>query len=248
MVKGKCLNLSTDMATNRYELIRERFRPGKVRVLLVGESRPASGEFFFCEDSRLVKYTDEAFAERYGPYTDMSSFLAQFKSLGCYLARVGRNNRRALRRMSAAAILVYASAHELHAFQSAKAWPGQACCGLADLNFSRTGEARRLSAGFGWRVRRVATLLGLTCGAMPFGYCALRGLLTAAINTSAVDMARDHQVFDFGGYLPGVPSMDICFSRSAAVCRSWPIPVSKVTSFILFLIAAVSSQASVICL
>lgn len=95
------------MTTNRYELIREKFRPDKVRVLFVGESRPSSGKFFYCGDSNLVNYTAEAFSERFGPFPDMSSFLARFKSLGCFLVdlvpnpvnhlppRVRRRRRRA---------------------------------------------------------------------------------------------------------------------------------------------------------
>ena len=73
------------MATSRYELIRDKYRPRRVRVLFVGESRPSGGRFFYCGDSLLVKHTAEAFSERYGPFPDIPSFLVRFKSLGCFL-------------------------------------------------------------------------------------------------------------------------------------------------------------------
>lgn len=44
------------------ENIRERFRPSKIKVLFIGESAPASGDFFYKEDS-LCGYTQQSFAK-----------------------------------------------------------------------------------------------------------------------------------------------------------------------------------------
>jgi hypothetical protein len=68
-----------------YELLREKFRPRCTRVLFIGESRPANGTFFYRGDSRLAKYTCEAFGPQDGPIPEMSSFLERFRALGCFL-------------------------------------------------------------------------------------------------------------------------------------------------------------------
>ena len=62
-----------------YEELRARYRPDKVRVLFVGESPPASGEFFYLGNSRLY----QAFREAFGSPDD---FLAEFQSRGFFLA------------------------------------------------------------------------------------------------------------------------------------------------------------------
>jgi hypothetical protein len=64
---------------------RERFRPKQTRVLLIGESRPANGTFFYCRNSDLVRYTRDAFEIQYGAFCDMEAFLRCFQSMGCYL-------------------------------------------------------------------------------------------------------------------------------------------------------------------
>lgn len=73
------------MNTDPYEVIRESFRPNRIRVLFVGESRPNNGTFFYNGDSHLARYTCEAFSPQDGPMLDMPSFLEQFRALGCYL-------------------------------------------------------------------------------------------------------------------------------------------------------------------
>jgi hypothetical protein len=64
-----------------YEKAREYYRPNKVRVLFVGESRPAEGTFFYHENSNLFRYTKEAFEQASGvPFN-----CAAFKRHGCWL-------------------------------------------------------------------------------------------------------------------------------------------------------------------
>jgi hypothetical protein len=59
-----------------YEALRERYRPpGKLAILLVGESRPAGGTFFYLANSNLYYATRQAFAEALGPMPPGEAFL-----------------------------------------------------------------------------------------------------------------------------------------------------------------------------
>lgn len=73
------------MTSDSYEEKRESFRPTKVNVLFVGESRPANGTFFYQGDSNLAKYTCEAFSQAGKPVLERIEFLQQFKAKGCFL-------------------------------------------------------------------------------------------------------------------------------------------------------------------
>lgn len=66
-----------------YENLRNLFKPNEVRVLFVGESRPAKGNFFYMGNSNLARYTRLAFESALGKqFPDMLSFLYCFsKSL-----------------------------------------------------------------------------------------------------------------------------------------------------------------------
>jgi hypothetical protein len=81
--------LSEDPAacsTGFFEELRLHYRPKKVRVLLVAESRPAGGTFFYAGNSRLVRYTEQAFRKAYDvDAMTMPIFLAGFQAAGCYL-------------------------------------------------------------------------------------------------------------------------------------------------------------------
>lgn len=68
-----------------FESLRRSFRPEKVNVLFIGESRPRGGTFFFAGNSNLAQYTQEAFERLYGPFADTTTFLKRFSALGCYL-------------------------------------------------------------------------------------------------------------------------------------------------------------------
>jgi hypothetical protein len=55
-------------------------------VLLVAESRPIGGTFFYAGNSNLVRYTEEAFRAGYGFCAmSMADFLNGFQAAGCYL-------------------------------------------------------------------------------------------------------------------------------------------------------------------
>ena len=64
---------------------RKKWKPNKVRVLFVGESPPANGTFFYCGNSKLVRYTKEALEKVCGEFDDIKDFLKAFKEKGCYL-------------------------------------------------------------------------------------------------------------------------------------------------------------------
>ncbi len=67
------------------EAIRQRFKPDNIRLLLIGESPPESGKFFYA-DSRMTTFTSRAFAKAHGvTFKNNSEFLDYFKACGCYL-------------------------------------------------------------------------------------------------------------------------------------------------------------------
>jgi len=69
------------------EKIRYSYKPSKVRILLVGESAPTSGEFFYLGNSNLYKHTKSAFLKVYpevGSQT-MQNFFVFLKEKGFYL-------------------------------------------------------------------------------------------------------------------------------------------------------------------
>ncbi len=74
------------MSFDSRESLRRSYKPDRVRLLLVGESPPASGLFFYCANSGLYRATRDAFARVYGhDWSAWGGFLGFFKSLGCYL-------------------------------------------------------------------------------------------------------------------------------------------------------------------
>lgn len=58
-----------------YEALRQRYRPEQIDMLLVGESRPASGTFFYLANSNLFYATHEAFQLAFGPMPAGEAFL-----------------------------------------------------------------------------------------------------------------------------------------------------------------------------
>jgi hypothetical protein len=67
---------------DEHEAVRDDFRPERVKVLLIGESRPSNGTFFYRGDSRLAKYTWEAIGRE---HRSVFEFLRHFQSRGCFL-------------------------------------------------------------------------------------------------------------------------------------------------------------------
>ena len=68
------------------EKLRLSYKPSRVRLLLVGESAPAAGTFFYRGDS-LCQYTQKAFSEFFNEVEDLpaADFLKWFSSQDCYL-------------------------------------------------------------------------------------------------------------------------------------------------------------------
>jgi len=74
--------------TRHFEDVRASYKPDPIRVLFVGESRPASDHFFYIPDESkgLRHYTEEAFRRVFGNRVGtQAAFLTFFKSCHCYL-------------------------------------------------------------------------------------------------------------------------------------------------------------------
>jgi hypothetical protein len=68
------------------EASRNAHKPDRVKVLFVGESPPASGRYFYMDETALHTTTRAAFSLFYGkPSLGLSEFLSLFKEAGCYL-------------------------------------------------------------------------------------------------------------------------------------------------------------------
>lgn len=77
---------ATYAATDDYEALRERYRPpGKLSILMVGESRPAGGTFFYKANGNLYYATREAFATALGPMPPGEGFLRYLTERGVWL-------------------------------------------------------------------------------------------------------------------------------------------------------------------
>jgi uracil-DNA glycosylase len=66
------------------EELRLQYLPKSVRLLFVGESPPASGRFFYRQDSGLYRAVRDAF-QTVDPKINDANFLARFQAAGCYL-------------------------------------------------------------------------------------------------------------------------------------------------------------------
>lgn len=71
---------------DRYEALRSSYKPEMIKVLFVGESRPAGGAFFYSGNSTLSRYTQKAFELVLDKkFSTPVAFLKEFRALGCYL-------------------------------------------------------------------------------------------------------------------------------------------------------------------
>ena len=76
------------MPNNTYENLRNHYKPDKVEVLFVGESRPQGGTFFYQGDSALYRETKKAFDE----FFEEDIFtLNRFKNWNCWLYDISEN-------------------------------------------------------------------------------------------------------------------------------------------------------------
>jgi uracil-DNA glycosylase len=70
--------------SEQQERLRRRYLPKVVRLLLVGEAPPASGRFFYHQDSGLYRAIRRAYLTAF-PRTSEANFLKDFCRRGCYL-------------------------------------------------------------------------------------------------------------------------------------------------------------------
>lgn len=68
-----------------FERLRDQYRPAKIEILLVGESRPAGGTFFYLANSNLFYATREAFQAAFGPMPSGEGFLLSLRERGVWL-------------------------------------------------------------------------------------------------------------------------------------------------------------------
>lgn len=76
---------SYDATGDRFEALRDRYRPDRIDILLVGESRPAGGTFFYLANSNLYYATHEAFQLALGPMPQGDDFLELLRDRGVWL-------------------------------------------------------------------------------------------------------------------------------------------------------------------
>jgi hypothetical protein len=83
-MRVKALTGDEKKSLKKRERLRERYRPKRVEILFVGEAPPASGRFFYQEDSGLYRATRDAFLKVL-PKLREREFLETFRKLECYL-------------------------------------------------------------------------------------------------------------------------------------------------------------------
>lgn len=72
-------------ADGDFDALRERYRPTAVEVLLVGESRPAGGTFFYLANSNLFAATRDAYVVAFGSAPRGVEFLELLQREGVWL-------------------------------------------------------------------------------------------------------------------------------------------------------------------
>lgn len=70
---------------DQYEALRQAYRPERIDALLVGESRPAGGTFFYLANSNLYYATHQAFQLAVGPMPTGEAFLHLLSDRGVWL-------------------------------------------------------------------------------------------------------------------------------------------------------------------
>ncbi len=71
--------------TMNIEELRKSYKPQKIKLLLIGESPPESGKFFYLESS-MTTFTQRAFENTFKlSFKNHKEFLQFFKKKGCYL-------------------------------------------------------------------------------------------------------------------------------------------------------------------
>src|SRR5436309_2778689 len=73
------------MGLSAIERLRRTYRPVRITLLLVGESAPAGGTFFYRKNSTLYFESQAAFTAALPGLFRSADFLEMFRLLGCYL-------------------------------------------------------------------------------------------------------------------------------------------------------------------
>jgi predicted transcriptional regulator len=76
---------SYEVAGDHIEAHRQQYRPERIDILLVGESRPAGGTFFYLANSNLYYATHEAFQLALGSMPEGGAFLQLLREQGVWL-------------------------------------------------------------------------------------------------------------------------------------------------------------------
>lgn len=74
-----------EASADGFEALRQRYRPKRIDLLLVGESRPTGGTFFYLANSNLYYATHEAFQLALGPMPTGEKFLELLRRRGVWL-------------------------------------------------------------------------------------------------------------------------------------------------------------------
>ena len=84
---GSSRKRGSNMPGDEREQLRPRLKPGRVRLLFIGESLPKEKTtFFYYANGSLFKNTIRAFEQTFGKSWEVgSSFLVDFRKSGCYL-------------------------------------------------------------------------------------------------------------------------------------------------------------------
>jgi hypothetical protein len=80
---GKVQQMAVGTKRER-ERLRQSFQPPRIQLLFIGESPPASGRFFYSENSGLYRAMRAAF-QNVDAKVDDENFLVAFRARGCYL-------------------------------------------------------------------------------------------------------------------------------------------------------------------
>lgn len=70
---------------NPTERLRRRYKPAPITLLVVGESAPAGGTFFYAANSTLYREMRTAFVAALPQMFALGDFLETFRAAGCYL-------------------------------------------------------------------------------------------------------------------------------------------------------------------
>ena len=110
-----------EVSAEPVEVTRARFRPPSIATLFVGESAPASGDFFYCGNTSMAREMRRAVETAFGPTT--GDFRERIKAFCWYLDdlvlepvnRLRTAERRAMCRDARQSLAICISEYQPHA-------------------------------------------------------------------------------------------------------------------------------------